>query len=51
MLRSRNFSARSEMVTSRSLHSFSGISVPGRLNRVSKWGPIPKQQTRYKEES
>jgi hypothetical protein len=39
-------------VTSYSLRSFPGISVPGRLNQGLEVGTHPKQQkTLYKEES
>jgi hypothetical protein len=52
MLRSMYFLALAGAVTSHSLRSFSGISVPGRLQLGLESGtPFTQQQTPYKEES
>jgi len=44
MLRSRNSPPSVGETTSHSLHSFPGISVPGRLNQGLEVGTHPKQQ-------
>lgn len=52
MLRSRNSAPPAGKVTSHSLFSFAGISVPAVSTGVSKCGPHPMlQKTPYKEES
>jgi hypothetical protein len=50
MLRSRNSSPLAGKVRSRSLHSFPGISVPGRLNPGLEVGTLSQAAELNKEE-